>query len=258
MYESEKWKWCRSVVSDSSQPHGLQPTRLLCPWDFPGKSTGVDCHCLLRLTPLAQSNSALYISCCSFILFHASLLAVLSLAHYPQWGLHCEVNTKCAPSSSRSLHDIQTYCGTSEGIWKKGEVTVLWDLPFQFWGPLGINTYTVVKTAGFGSGNVWIWVPALPSWARKSLASGVHSGCVSEAAVGHPVTTVGLVDWFLKFIYLFNWKIITLQRGDGFCHTSPWIAAGIRVSPPSWTPSLLSPHPVPLGCPRELALDALL
>ena len=43
MHESEKWKWSRSVVSDSSRPHGLQPTRLLCPWDFPGKSTGVWC-----------------------------------------------------------------------------------------------------------------------------------------------------------------------------------------------------------------------
>ena len=29
MHESEKWKGSRSVVSDSSQPHGLQPTRLL-------------------------------------------------------------------------------------------------------------------------------------------------------------------------------------------------------------------------------------
>ena len=29
MHESEKWKWSRSVVSDSWQPHGLQPTRLL-------------------------------------------------------------------------------------------------------------------------------------------------------------------------------------------------------------------------------------
>ena len=43
-----KWKWSCSVVSDSLQPHGLQPTRLLRPWDFPGKSTGVGCHCLLR------------------------------------------------------------------------------------------------------------------------------------------------------------------------------------------------------------------
>ena len=34
-------------MSDSSHPHGLQPTRLLRPWDFPGKSTGVGCHCLL-------------------------------------------------------------------------------------------------------------------------------------------------------------------------------------------------------------------
>ena len=42
----------RSVVSDSSQPHGLQPTRLLRPWDFPGKSTGVGCHCLLWINGL--------------------------------------------------------------------------------------------------------------------------------------------------------------------------------------------------------------
>ena len=45
--KKRKWKWSRSVVSNSLQLHGLQPTRLLCPWDFPGKSTGVGCHCLL-------------------------------------------------------------------------------------------------------------------------------------------------------------------------------------------------------------------
>ena len=45
MHESEKWKWSRSVVSDSLWPRGLQPTRLLHPWDSPGKSTGVGCHC---------------------------------------------------------------------------------------------------------------------------------------------------------------------------------------------------------------------
>ena len=35
-------------MSNSVRPHRRQPTRLLCPWDFPGKSTGVGCHCLLR------------------------------------------------------------------------------------------------------------------------------------------------------------------------------------------------------------------
>ena len=34
MHASEKWKWSLSVVSDSSRPHGLQPTRLLRPWEF--------------------------------------------------------------------------------------------------------------------------------------------------------------------------------------------------------------------------------
>ena len=56
MHEREKWKWSRSVVSDSQWPHGLQPTRLLCPWDFPGKSTGVGCHRLLRVTRESPPN----------------------------------------------------------------------------------------------------------------------------------------------------------------------------------------------------------
>ena len=30
------------------RPHGLYPTRLLLPWDSPGKSTRVGCHCLLQ------------------------------------------------------------------------------------------------------------------------------------------------------------------------------------------------------------------
>ena len=49
---SNAWKWKVKVKSlsrvDSSRPHGLQPTRLLRPWDFLGKSTGVGCHCLLQ------------------------------------------------------------------------------------------------------------------------------------------------------------------------------------------------------------------
>src|SRR5574337_935328 len=37
-HRRSSWLWLRN---------GLQPTRLLGPWDFPGKSTGVGCHCLL-------------------------------------------------------------------------------------------------------------------------------------------------------------------------------------------------------------------
>ena len=38
-----------SVESDSLRPHGLQPARLLCPWNFPGKNTGVGCPFLLQV-----------------------------------------------------------------------------------------------------------------------------------------------------------------------------------------------------------------
>ena len=37
-----------SVVSSSFWPYGLQPARLLCPWDLPGKNPGVGCHFLLQ------------------------------------------------------------------------------------------------------------------------------------------------------------------------------------------------------------------
>ena len=59
MHESEKWKSKRPVVSDASRPYGLQPTRLLCPWDSPGKSTGVGCHCLLWEESAEKLNSHL-------------------------------------------------------------------------------------------------------------------------------------------------------------------------------------------------------
>ena len=35
-------------MSDSVRPHRRQPTRLLHPWDSPGKNTGVGCHFLLQ------------------------------------------------------------------------------------------------------------------------------------------------------------------------------------------------------------------
>ena len=41
-----KWKTVlvSQVVSDSLWPHRLQPARLLCPWNSPGRNTGVGSH----------------------------------------------------------------------------------------------------------------------------------------------------------------------------------------------------------------------
>ena len=49
-----------SVVSDSLRPHGLQPTRLLCSWDFPGKNIGVGSQVLLQgIFPIQGLNLGL-------------------------------------------------------------------------------------------------------------------------------------------------------------------------------------------------------
>ena len=46
-----------SVVSSSLRPHGLQTTKLLCPWDSPDKNTGVGCHALLQGIFLTQGSN---------------------------------------------------------------------------------------------------------------------------------------------------------------------------------------------------------
>ena len=51
-----------SVVSDSVRPHRRQPSRLPCPWDSPGKNTGVGCRCLLQCMKV-KSQSEVAQSC---------------------------------------------------------------------------------------------------------------------------------------------------------------------------------------------------
>ena len=70
-------------------PHGLQPTRLLRPWDFPGKSTGVGCHCLLCSIPLVvpfpecQINGI--ISCATFWIW----LLFVSMMCFEFYSCYC-------------------------------------------------------------------------------------------------------------------------------------------------------------------------
>ena len=87
-------------MSDSQRSHGLQPTRLLHPWDFPGKSTGVGCHCLLQMA--SQSSSIQIYS----DLFHHSILLQMKVffqlfPYFPQlfssntnrtsWNIICAI-----------------------------------------------------------------------------------------------------------------------------------------------------------------------
>ena len=62
-----------SVVSNSLQPHRLQPAKLLCPWNSPDKSTRMGCRSLLQgIFPTQGSNPGLLH--CRHILYHLSHL----------------------------------------------------------------------------------------------------------------------------------------------------------------------------------------
>ena len=66
-------------MSNSLQPYGPYPNSLLCPWDSPGKNTGVGCHVLLQGIFLTQ-RSKLHLFC-----FLRWLVCSLPLAPPGKW-----------------------------------------------------------------------------------------------------------------------------------------------------------------------------
>ena len=95
------------------RPHGLQPARLLCPGDSPGKKTGVGCHALLLGTfPTQGSNPHL---------LHLLHRQAGSLPRAPPW--------KPAPCSGFSSHGAQAlWCAGSAAVVRGAQ------LPQGTWG----------------------------------------------------------------------------------------------------------------------------
>ena len=90
----------------SLQPHGLQPTSLLCPWNFPGKITGMGCHFLLQgIFPTQGSN--LHLLCLlhwqadSLPLHHLGSLNILNLISFKV--------TLCQPSTLIKPQILNSY-----------------------------------------------------------------------------------------------------------------------------------------------------
>ena len=77
--------WCGCVIAKSCLTllwlHEQEPTRLLCPWDFPGKNTGVVCHFLLQaIFPTQGSNPSLLH--CRLILYHWATRDTCAIQYY--------------------------------------------------------------------------------------------------------------------------------------------------------------------------------
>ena len=58
-----------SVVSNSLRLHGLEPARVICPWNSPDKKTGVGCHFFLQGIFLTQGSNPHCLRCRQ-ILYH--------------------------------------------------------------------------------------------------------------------------------------------------------------------------------------------
>ena len=77
----------RSVMSDSLQPHGLYPARLLCPWNSPDKSTGVSSHSLLQGIFQTQGSNPGFLHCRQilFFFFAGRFFSVWATGETPWW-----------------------------------------------------------------------------------------------------------------------------------------------------------------------------
>ena len=86
------------VVSDSLQPHALQPARLICPWDSPGKNTEVVCHSLLQGIFPKQSLNPRSCIADGFFTVCATREILFSVNSYQ---FSCPPSKKICPSSTR-------------------------------------------------------------------------------------------------------------------------------------------------------------
>ena len=92
-----------SVMCDTLQRYGLQPTRLLCPWASPGKNTGVGSHSLLQgIFPTQGSNLHL------FCLLHWQMDSY-HLSHQGSPNISNLPKVKSSLSSEPNLNTTESY-----------------------------------------------------------------------------------------------------------------------------------------------------
>ena len=136
-----------SVVSDSVRPHRRQPTRLLHPWDFPGKSTGVGCHCLLRNSveiPLKTGNrttissvqlfSRVHLFATPWAAAHQGSLSIINsrglLKLMPSsWWCHPTISSPVIPFSS--LHSHSQHQGLFKWVSSSHQVAKVLEFQLQ-------------------------------------------------------------------------------------------------------------------------------
>ena len=107
-------------MSNSVRPHGLQPTRLLCPWDSPGKNTGAGCHFLLQCMKV-KSKSEVAQSCPTL-----SDPMDCSLPGSPLHGIFQATVLEWGAIAFSRLHNEASIKTHKDGVWRAFGVVNTW------------------------------------------------------------------------------------------------------------------------------------
>ena len=177
------------------QPHGLLPARLLCPWNYLGKNTGVGSPSLLQGIFLTQgSNSGLLPSW--QILYHlshkgsplrANLWTKSWVPIFPVITWVCQSGfspeNRNSPLYSRnrgvcSKFEIYTITGRARETWRESHHWSGWF--GATWKPLQISGYSgeflstvpmcIIKLSGLQSAAPYIWIPCLLTYMATSFS----------------------------------------------------------------------------------------
>ena len=172
------------------QPHGLQPIRLLCPWDSPGKSTAAGCHALLQgIFPTQGLNPGL---------LHCRRI----LCQLRQQGSHkggiiciCEVIIpSCASSSPAFLMMYSAY-----KLNKQGDNIEPWRAPFLIW-----NQSTVpCPVLTVASWPAYRFLRRQVRWSGIPISLRIFQFVVIHRVKGFGVVNKAEADVFLKFSCFF-------------------------------------------------------
>ena len=104
-----------SVVSSVLQPHGLYPSRLLCPWNSPGKNTGVGDHSLLQGIFLTQGSNP-------GLLHWRQIIFIYGLSHH-QVSVNVVRTYPILSSSCFLIHgwdeSMQAQCGKTLSVFRE-------------------------------------------------------------------------------------------------------------------------------------------
>ena len=128
--------WVALVVSDSVRPHKRQSTRLPCPWDSPGKDTGVGCQFLLQCRKVKSLSRVQLLETPqappSVGIFQARVLEWADIAFsntesrttqkviqkQGEWLLHIRWRRKCLHIYLKSLGKDETHSGHKPHPWQ--------------------------------------------------------------------------------------------------------------------------------------------